>query len=131
MSTAFETGRRSCWTESAAHCSRKATRAISTAWWIGAPRARKARQAYSPRVTIGEDLLPDWDIRDVERTTIEHEADARAWLVANLGMRMPWYSAKRLRTIVDTCCALLDGIGDNLALVRFTVLEKLLGFVED
>lgn len=102
----------------------------ATSNWNFSDDAKSAKERFA-RVNLGEDLLPAWDIRDVDRSILETPEDTRSWLVANLGGKMEWFSAKQLRFIVNKTCENMSGVNGDLPLVRFSLLSKLEGFIEE
>lgn len=97
-----------------------------TQWDFKLDLAAAKEQFY--RINLNEEALEPLDVRTLEASALESDYDAKSWLVANL--QMDWYSAKRLREIVDNVCARLVGVEGQLSLVRFRLLEKLSGFIQ-
>ncbi|MBI3945212.1 MAG: DEAD/DEAH box helicase family protein [Armatimonadetes bacterium] len=98
--------------------------------WNFSPDIESAKEQFY-RVHLNEEALAPLDIRDVAIDPGDTEARVKAWLVANLAGQMEWYSAKRLRAVVEGVCAALHGVNGKMALVRFRLLERIAAFTEE
>ena len=79
------------------------------------------------RIHLTEDILPGHDVRFENMPVMESDAQAKAWMVANLNIE--WLSSKQLRLITERVCENLPDVYNQLALVRFPVVERIRAFI--
>jgi type III restriction enzyme len=82
------------------------------------------------RINLNDEALEPIDLQEEMPALLDTDAHTRAWLAANLGMG--WYSAKRLRAIVNGVCdRIIGGFDGQLALMRFQLLERIAAFTQE
>ena len=93
--------------------------------WDFATEFREATEQFR-RVNLNADALEPLEVR--QSVVVEDDAHTRLWLVANSGI--DWMSSKQVRFVIDRVCERLQGVENNLSLVRFRLMEQIAGFIE-
>lgn len=96
-------------------------------WDVAGDLEKAKEQVFT--VSLNDDVMIPLHLREERLTASESDARAKAWLVANLDLY--WYSAKRLRLIVDRVCERLGEVTDRLSLLRFPLAARIRAFVDE